>query len=87
MSYGYAFPSGGFLADIRAVLQASANGVEDLDAPVGKDARARAESEPAPPDPFAGQTKWAAWKVTLAVIVFCGAFWTGVAYFVSQLLR
>ena len=24
--------------------------------------------------------KWAAWKVSLFVILFCGAFWSGVIY-------
>jgi hypothetical protein len=38
------------------------------------------------PDPFAGESKWAAWKVTLFVILFCGAFWSGVAWLVLRLL-
>jgi hypothetical protein len=37
------------------------------------------------PDPFAGEPKWAAWKVTLFVILFCGAFWAGVAWLVLRL--
>lgn len=35
------------------------------------------------PDPFVGERKWPAWMVTIAVILFCGAFWAGVSYLVS----
>jgi hypothetical protein len=38
------------------------------------------------PDPFADEHKWPAWKVTVAVVVFCGAFWTGVGYLAMRLL-
>jgi hypothetical protein len=38
------------------------------------------------PDPFADEQKWPAWKVTVAVVVFCGAFWTGVGYLAMRLL-
>lgn len=34
-------------------------------------------------DPLAGEPKWAAWKVTVAVVVFCGAFWGGMYYLVT----
>lgn len=37
------------------------------------------------PDPLADEPKWPAWKVTIAVIVFCSAFWAGVGYLVSRL--
>lgn len=37
------------------------------------------------PDPYAGEPKWAAWKVTLFVILFCGAFWAGIAWLVMRL--
>ncbi|MBI1359053.1 MAG: hypothetical protein GC155_02090 [Alphaproteobacteria bacterium] len=30
--------------------------------------------------------KWAAWKVSLFVIVFCGAFWAGAIYLATRLL-
>jgi len=30
--------------------------------------------------------RWPAWKSALFVIVFCGAFWAGVAYLVSRLV-
>ena len=38
-----------------------------------------------PPDPYADEPKWPAWKVTIAVIVFCSAFWAGVGYLFSRL--
>ena len=38
-----------------------------------------------PPDSFAGESKWPAWKVTVFVIVFCGAFWGGLFYLLSRL--
>jgi hypothetical protein len=37
------------------------------------------------PDPYAGEPRWAAWKVTLFVILFCGAFWAGIAWLVMRL--
>jgi len=50
----------------------SANGIREFDA--------------GGPDPFSGEPKWAAWKVTLAVVLFCGAFWSGVGYLAMRLL-
>lgn len=38
------------------------------------------------PDPFADDPKWPAWKVTIVVVVFCGAFWSGVGYLAMRLL-
>lgn len=38
------------------------------------------------PDPFADEPKWAAWKVTVAVVIFCGAFWTGIGYLAMRLM-
>ena len=32
------------------------------------------------PDPYADERKWPAWMVTIAVILFCGAFWAGISY-------
>jgi hypothetical protein len=55
-----------------------------------KQAAAR-ESDPTPrlpsnlPDPLAGESKFPAWKVTIAVIIFCSAFWAGVGYLISRL--
>ncbi len=30
--------------------------------------------------------RWPAWKVTVFVIAFCGAFWAGLAYLLVRLL-
>ncbi len=38
-----------------------------------------------PPDPFVDEPKWPAWKVTIGVVVFCTAFWAGIAYIASRL--
>ena len=38
------------------------------------------------PDPYIDEPKWAAWKVTLAVVVFCSAFWAGISYLAMRLL-
>lgn len=34
----------------------------------------------APPPEFPSDAKWPAWKVSVFVIVFCGAFWTAAIY-------
>ena len=39
-----------------------------------------------PPDPYADEPRTAPWKVSLVVILFCAAFWTGVGYIAMQLL-
>lgn len=38
-----------------------------------------------PPDPLKDEPKYAAWKVTLFVILFCGAFWAGLSYLAMRL--
>jgi hypothetical protein len=85
MSYAYALAPGGVLAKIRAAIHATVAGIDDLTANPGKDAPVRVEDQAPPPDPYADQTKWPAWKVTLAVIIFCGAFWTGIGYLVLRI--
>jgi hypothetical protein len=74
------------LADIRAIVHASVAGVDDLSAEADKSAMAEHEAEEgaAPQDPYVGDPKWPAWKVSLAVIFFCGAFWIGVGYLVTR---
>ena len=86
MSFAGTFQPGGFLADIRAVVHASAAGVDDVSASADKKAVAQREAEEGaiPPDPYVGDPKWPAWKVSLAVIIFCGAFWIGIGYLVSR---
>ena len=85
MSHAYAIPPGGILAEIRSAMHATAASIDDLAGPLGKDATAVRDAGSPPPEPFAGETKWPAWKVTLAVVLFCGAFWTGIAYLALRL--
>ena len=35
---------------------------------------------------FPDEPKWPAWKVTLAVVVFCTACWAGIGYLAVRLL-
>ena len=37
------------------------------------------------PDPYSGESKWPAWVVTLAVVMFCSAFWAGAGYIITEL--
>ncbi len=37
-------------------------------------------------DIFNEEPKWPAWKVTVAVVVFCAAFWSGIGYLAMRLL-
>jgi hypothetical protein len=37
-------------------------------------------------DPLAHEPKWSRWKVTIVVVVFCAAFWSGVGYIAMRLL-
>lgn len=32
------------------------------------------------------EPRWPRWKVTLAVVVFCAAFWSGIGYIATRLL-
>lgn len=36
-------------------------------------------------DPYIDEPKYPAWKVSLFVIVVCGAFWAGVSYLAVRL--
>lgn len=38
------------------------------------------------PDPYSDEAKWPAWKVTVAIVVFCGAFWASIGYLATRLL-
>jgi hypothetical protein len=38
------------------------------------------------PDPFEGEARWPAWKVSVFVIVFSGACWSAIAYITSRLM-
>jgi hypothetical protein len=48
--------------------------------------RRTGDIEAAYDDPLAREPKWAAWKVTVVVVVFCAAFWSGVGYIAMRLL-
>lgn len=37
-------------------------------------------------DTLAYEPRWGRWKVTLIVVLFCAAFWSGVAYIATRLL-
>jgi hypothetical protein len=36
--------------------------------------------------PLAYEPRWERWKVTLVVVLFCAAFWSGVGYIATRLL-
>lgn len=83
MSHASAIPPGGRLGTPRRGWNSPVNRAsetEDLHqrAPVQQD-------DLDGPDPYAGEAKWPAWIVTVAVILFCGAFWAGVSYVGSLL--
>jgi hypothetical protein len=79
-------PAGGGFLDFRSLSSMT----DDTHAPKQGIAPAR-ESDPKPrlpsnlPDPLDGEPKFPAWKITIAVIVFCSAFWAGVGYLISRL--
>jgi len=35
---------------------------------------------------LADEPRWGRWKVTVVVVVFCAAFWSGVGYIATRLL-
>ncbi len=60
--------------------------VADVD--VGfSDARRPVADAAMPSDPLADEPKWPAWKVTIAVVVFSGAFWAGIYWIGSSLFQ
>jgi hypothetical protein len=75
MSPATVFPSDGFFASI----------VRGDDVAKGSASKPQHDSGAGLPDPYANEPKWAAWKVTLFVILFCGAFWAGIAWLVMRL--
>ena len=86
------FPYGGFLSEHGRTLRPSPASMADIRpasdgrAPnVDRDGPVTSRSGMNPPDPYADEPKWPAWKVTVFVIVFCGAFWAGVLYLLSRL--
>ena len=59
--------------------------VADVDVGFG-DVRRAVADEAMIADPMADEPKWAAWKVSVAVVVFCGAFWSGIGYLAVRFL-
>ncbi len=45
----------------------------------------RSQRDSDPGDPYSDEPKYPAWKVSLFVIVFCGAFWAGISYLAMRL--
>lgn len=45
-----------------------------------------ARAEDSYDDALADEPKWPAWKVTVAVVVFCTACWAGIGYLAVRLL-
>jgi hypothetical protein len=78
------FPPGGVLANNRYSAQATISRIDELGGePDGEPGQHTLGGEP--PDPYANEPKYAAWKVTLFVILFCGAFWAGLSYLAMRL--
>jgi hypothetical protein len=87
MGYASVFPSGGVLADIRRAMHSTVVSIDHLTTSTGRDARTGSDDGASDPsDPYAGDTKWPAWKVTVAIVAFCAAFWTGIGYLAFKLL-
>lgn len=57
----------------------------DVEVSYGDFRRPAADQAPLHND-FSDEPKWPAWKVTLAVVFFCGAFWAGIGYLAVRLL-
>ena len=72
------------MANIRGLSLSSL--MDDTGAPRGRDSDPDARPPRDPADPYFDDPKWPAWKVTLAVIVFCGAFWGGMTIGLVQQL-
>lgn len=84
MSYAIHMPAGGGFLDIRSLSSVS-DDTRSKPAREGETRPPRLSSNL--PDPHADEPKWPAWKVTIAVIVFCSAFWAGIGYLVSRLFN
>ena len=84
MSHVSAIPPGGKLGAPRRGWDSPVNRASDLDSPrLGETFHVDSD---AAPDPYADDPKWAPWKVTLAVAIFCGSFWAGISYLATRLM-
>jgi hypothetical protein len=80
-----AFPIGGVLASTRFPSHAMISRIDELDGDPDRASGSRTVFGGEPPDPYADEPKYSAWKVTLFVILFCGAFWAGLSYLAMRL--
>lgn len=71
--------------DTRTVWSGKSR-LNDADASFSSDVRRAPAIESEPVDLLIDEPRWAAWKVTLTVVVFCGAFWAGIGYVAMRLL-
>jgi hypothetical protein len=70
----------------RQSIWRSAAKAGEVETPFSAGVRRTGDIEAAYDDPLAREPKWAAWKVTVVVVVFCAAFWSGVGYIAMRLL-
>ncbi len=61
-------------------------GRPEVDGPFAGDIRRGASVGQTHDDSGSQDPRWPAWKVTVAVVTFCGAFWMGVSYVAMRLL-
>lgn len=84
MSHASAIPPGGNLGTPPRGWNSPVNRASDMDKPrLGEPFHVDVD---ATPDPYADEPKIATWKVTLAVVLFCGAAWAGISYVATLLL-
>jgi hypothetical protein len=85
VSYAIFMPSAGGFLDIRSLSSL----LDDADTQRNRAPEAKPDQPPRnlnnAPDPYAHRTKWAAWKISTAIILFSVLFWSGVAYLISRL--
>jgi hypothetical protein len=85
VSYAIFMPTAGGFLDIRSLSSL----LDDANSQRSRESEEKPEPPPKSarnaPDPYAHRTKWAAWKISTAIILFSGLFWIGVAYLISRL--
>lgn len=85
MSYANFMPTAGGFLDTRSLSSL----LDDAKTQRNRESEAKPEQPPRnlnnAPDPYAHRTKWAAWKISTAIIVFSVLFWSGIGYLVTRL--
>ena len=85
VSYAIFMPTAGGFLDIRSLSSL----LDDANTQRSHESENRPEQTPRnlnnAPDPYAHRTKWAAWKISTAIILFSVLFWSGVGYLISRL--